>query len=232
MVAVDSDGQPVDFDGGFTPHKLLGWFAAARMAMARGQPGVAIGACVRCQAPLVLSSREPLALPCPHCHEPVRGTAEEILVDLWPEPWTKVTGGDLDLEYRLELVDDGLGVTAGCAACGFPTPPHDPSMACRRCGACAWVERPRAPGADGSVPSHARRAQLGVRVNGMRANVPFKVLLPIAQGEMMLRADAARGGAAESGRSALSVTGLGCVVMVAVAVILVVIIAAAVHFAR
>jgi hypothetical protein len=242
QVAVAADGQAVDFDAGFNAAKLGLWFGAARVAMARGQPGVAIGACTRCMGPMVISSREPLALPCPHCQEPVKGTAGEVLVDLWPEPWTKVAAADLDLEYRLELVEDTAGgtalagasqdtgapQTAGCAACGYPTPHEDPSMVCRRCGACAWVARP-AIAADEGSPQAARRVQLGVRVNGTRGNLPFKALVPVAQGEVMLRSDAARSGASESGRSLLSMTGFSCAALIAAFAIIIVIIIAAVH---
>lgn len=238
VVAVGADGQPADFNAGFNAARLLAWMAAARIAMARGHLGVAVGGCPRCQAPLVLPSLAPLALPCPHCQDPVKGAAGDVLGDLWPEPWTRVASVELDLEYRLEVVDGTAEMTPGCAACGFPTPPNDPAMRCRRCNAVTWMERNAPPGTDQppeqplEQPAMGRRMQLGVRVNGTRAGVPFKVLVPILQGEMMLRADAQRSGAAESGRSVLSVTGLGCVAIVAIVVLLAVIIVAAVHFAR
>src|SRR5215472_15929297 len=179
---IAADGQPADFETAFSAPALVAWFAAARFAMAQGMPGVAVGACSACRSPLLVSSRESIALPCPHCREPVTGTTFDVLVDQWPEPWCKVSGGGIELEYRLALVDDTGGVTAGCAACGIATPANDPSMNCRRCGAVVWVKR------DAAAP---RRVQLGVRVNGMRNGRPFNVLVPVVQGEMMLRGDSA-----------------------------------------
>src|SRR5689334_20798697 len=91
-VAFGADGQPAAFETSFTPRALAAWFAAARAAMARGAPGIALGACARCRAPLVASSRQPVSLPCPHCRTPVSGAAADILVDQWPEPWAKIDG--------------------------------------------------------------------------------------------------------------------------------------------
>jgi hypothetical protein len=129
-------------------------------------------------------------------------------VDQWPEPWSKVEGGGLSLEYRLAVVDDSTGVTAGCPACGFATPANDPAMRCRRCNAVTWVVR------DGG-----RRMQIGVRIDGTRAGQPFKTLAPICRGEQMLRTDAAVGAQAESGKSLLGVTGVGCAIAAALFVI-------------
>jgi hypothetical protein len=140
------------------------------------------------------------------------GEATKLLVDQWPEPWAKVEGGGLSLEYRLAVVDDSTGVTAGCAACGFATPANDPDTRCRRCNAVTWVVR------EGS-----RRVQLGARVDGTRAGQPFKALVPICQGEQMLRRDAATGASAESGTSLLGVTGVGCAIGAALVIVPIVI---------
>jgi hypothetical protein len=206
-----ADGQPASFDAAFTPRQLLAWFAAARGQMANGTPGVALGACSACHAPLLVSSREPVSLPCPHCQTPVTGEAAAVFVDQWPEPWAKAEGGGLSLEYRLAVVDDATAVTAGCAVCGLPTPINDPSMRCRRCRGVVWVSRGE------------RRMQLGVRVDGTRAGHPFKALVPICQGEHMLRHDAALGASSESNRSLLGITGVGCAIGAAVILVPIVI---------
>ena len=210
-VPLGADGQPAAFEASFTPQKLLAWFGAARAQMARGTPGIAVGACPKCHAPLVVSSREPVSLPCPHCRTPVAGEAGAVLVDQWPEPWAKAEGGGLSLEYRLAEVDDRTALTAGCAACGLPTPINDPSLRCRRCNAVVWVAR------------GGRRVQLGVRIDGTRAGHPFKALVPICQGEHMLRHDAALGASSESGRSLLGITGVGCAIATALVLIPIVI---------
>lgn len=205
VVAIAADGQPVDFDAMFPAPRLLAWFGAARFAMANGVPGVAVGACAQCAAPLTVSSRDVVRLPCPHCQEPVTGPAADVLVDLWPEAWAKVEGGGIDLEYRLAILEDTGGVAAGCAACALPTPIEDLSPRCRRCNAVTWIAR-----ADG------RRLQMGVRVNGVRGDRPFEVVVPIAQGEAMLRGDAAIGTSDQSGKTVLGFTGVGCAIAVAV----------------
>ena len=217
-VALGADGQPADFDASFAANRLLRWFMAARVAMTRGAPGVAIGDCAHCDSPLTISSREPITLPCPHCTHPVEGPAATVLVDQWPEPWARVEGGGLALEYRLAIVDDHTGVTAGCAACGAPTAANDPSMHCRRCNAIAWVER------------EGLRVQVGVRIDGTRQDLPFNALVPLIQGEQMLRADAATGNSAESGTSLLGVTGVGCALAIGFGVLLIFGIWMAVHF--
>lgn len=204
LVSIAADGQPVDFDAMFAAPRLLLWFGAARFAMAQGMPGVAIGACTHCAVPLTVSSREPLRLPCPHCQEPVSGPGGEVLVDLWPEAWAKVEGGGMDLEYRLAILEDSGGIAAGCAACAMPTPLEDPSPRCRRCNAVTWIVRPS-----------GQRVQMGVRINGTRGDRPFKVVVPIAQGEAMLRSDAAIGTSDKSGKTVLGFTGVGCAVAVA-----------------
>jgi hypothetical protein len=204
VIELAADGQPSAFETAFTAPRLLAWFAAARMAMAQGAPGVAVGACAACRSPLVVSSREPIALPCPHCKEPVTGATADVLVDQWPEPWCKVEGAGMDLEYRLALVEDATGLSAGCPSCGLAAPANDPATQCKRCGAVVWVAR-----------GDKGRVQLGVRVNGTRQNLPFNALVPIVQGELMLRSDAVAGGSSQSGRSFLGVTGLGCAIAVA-----------------
>lgn len=217
-INVGADGQPDGFDAAFPPAKLLAWFGAARLAMAYGTPGVAIGACTRCQSPVAVSSKQVLTLPCPHCREPVSGPAGDVLVDQWPEPWTKVEGAGIDLEYRLALIDDTTGVTAGCAQCATPTPANDPATRCARCGAVTWVLRH-----DNLPQTHdepTRRVQLGVRINGTRGGRPFKVLVPIVQGEAMLRGDAALGAGDASGKSCMSASAIGCAVVVALLVVL------------
>jgi hypothetical protein len=212
-VPFTADGQPADFDAAFPAMRLAMWFGAARLAMASGTPGVAVGVCSQCASPLLVSSRDPVSLPCPHCKEPHAGAAADVLVDQWPEPWARVEGGGIDLEYRLALLDDA-GVTAGCAACGAPTPGDDPATRCRRCNAVTWVER--AEGAEG----RARRVQLGVRINGVRGDRPFNVVVPIAQGEAMLRSDASLGSSDRSGKNVLGFTGVGCAIAVALFLLL------------
>ncbi len=212
-----ADGMPADFNASFGGQRLLRWFNAARRAMMTGTPGVAVGACTACDWPLVVSSKTAVALPCPHCKAPVSGVAEDILVDQWCEPWARVEGGGLNMEYRLAWVDDSTGVTAGCVNCGAASNADDPSMQCRRCSAVAWIKR-KAP-ADETKES---RQQLGVRLDGTRDERPFRGLLSIAQGEAALRSDMARGGgSAGSGGNAMSVVGLGCAIALAVTVLLI-----------
>ncbi len=210
IVLVSADGQPAQFDVAFTPTRLLQWVRSARAAMMRGTPGVAIGACVRCGSPIVLSSRAELALPCPHCREPVRGEAGAVLIDQWPEPWARVEGGDLSLEYRVASIDDKTEPTAGCASCGAPSPREDPSDRCRRCGACIWVVRDA--DLDGDGTAERRRIQLGVRVDGTRQGRPANALVSLAQGEAMLRSDSMLATNAASGKSTEAVFGIGCAV--------------------
>jgi hypothetical protein len=208
-VRVGADGQPADFDPAFNETRLLGWMGAARYAMASGHLGVALGCCGACGSPLVVSSRQPVSLPCPHCGEVVQGGAAEVIVDQWTEPWARVEGGGMDLEYRLVALPDDAGISAGCAVCGAATPAGDPASVCAQCGSVTWV--PRGTG----------RLQLGVRVDGIRADKPFKSLLPIAHGEGMLRGDALRGTSGRSGSSLASATGVGCAVAVAAIVLVV-----------
>jgi hypothetical protein len=174
QVPIASDGQPAGFETSFGPAQLLEWLVYARSAMASGAMGVVLGACTACRAPLALSSGQPVSLPCPHCGEPVEGTAASVIVDQWTEPWAHVAGGNVDVEYRLVMLEDTRGVSAGCAACGNPTPPADPSNRCATCGAFSWLS-PRTEGGG--------RIQLGVRVDGMRGGVPFKAIVPIVTGE-------------------------------------------------
>jgi hypothetical protein len=213
-VRIAADGQPQELDPAFVPARLLAWFGFARAAMASGAPGVAIGACSGCASPLVVSSRQEFSLPCPHCGEVVSGPAAQVVVDQWTEPWARVEGPSMQLEYRLAAVEDAAGLAAGCAACGAPTPVSDASTACATCGATAWVAR-----GDG-------RMQLAVRIDGTRDDRPFGALVPIVQGERMLRGDAVRGASARSMASLLGATGIGCasalgaLVLVALAVAL------------
>jgi hypothetical protein len=220
QVRMSADGQPADLDTTFAEMRLLGWLGAARYAMASGHPGVAVGCCGACSSPLVVSSRQPVSLPCPHCGEAVQGPAGEVLVDQWTEPWTRVEGGGLSLEYRLVALQDQAGVSAGCSVCGATTPADDPSSVCAQCGSVTWVARGEG------------RMQLGVRVDGVRGDKPFKTLLPISQGEAMLRADAVRGTSGRSGSSLLGATGVGCAAAVAVVLLVVLGIWMAVHFAH
>ncbi len=225
-----ADGQPVDFDASFPPARLLGWFSAARRAMASGAPGIAVGCCPSCSMPLVISSKQQVSLPCPHCKTPVAGTADNVLVDQWVEPWAQIEGGGLSLEYRLAWVDDSTAITAGCAGCGAPTAADDPAMRCPRCGSVTWVER-EMEGEPDKEPQK-KRMQLGVRINGMRQDRPFNVLVSIAQGEATLRNDMAMGSSASSSSSLLGVTGIGCAIAVAVCVLFIVVIAILVHFSK
>ncbi len=219
-VPVAGDGQPTDFDPAFTPSRLMGWLASARVAMASGSPGIALGACSGCGSPLVVSSREPLSLPCPHCGEAGPAPGADVLVDQWTEPWTQVEGGGLQLEYRLAVIEAKSGLSAGCAVCGGPTPANDASTTCPRCGSVTWVER------------NGDRMQLGVRIDGVRDQRPFKVLVSIVQGESLLRADSMRGTTGRSGSSMLSATGIGCATAIAVVVLLVLGVWIAAHFAH
>jgi hypothetical protein len=227
-VSVAGDGQPTDFDPAFTPTRLMGWLASARVAMASGSPGVALGACSACASPLVVSSKEPVSLPCPHCGETVPGPGAEKLLDQWTEPWTKVEGGGLELEYRLAIIEAKSGLSAGCAVCGGPTPSgeagpggsREATPRCARCGSVTWVER----GGD--------LIQLGVRIDGIRDQRPFKVLVSIVQGESLLRTDSMRGTTGRSGSSMLSATGLGCAGAIAAVMLLVLGVWIAAHFAH
>jgi hypothetical protein len=219
-VRVAADGQPVELDPAFTPSRLLAWLGAARMAMASGSPGIAVGACAACGSPLVVSSSEPVSLPCPHCGEAVQGPAAERLVDQWTEPWARVEGGGLELEYRLSVIEDKSGLSAGCPVCGVPTPATDPRSQCAQCGAATWVAR------------NGGRIQLGVRVDGIRDKRPFKSLLPIMLGETMLRADAMKGTTGRSGSSLLGATGIGCATALGVVVLVSLGIAIAAHFSH
>jgi hypothetical protein len=219
-VHVAADGQPADLDPAFSPGKLLAWLGSARVAMASGAPGVAVGACATCTSPLVVSSREAVSLPCPHCAQQVQGTAAQCIVDQWMEPWARVEGGGIDVEYRLAVLEEKHGVTAGCAACGAPTPAKDPSERCARCGAVAWVTR------------EGGRFQLGVRIDGTRDGRPFKVLVSIVQGEALLRTDTMRGTSGRSGRSLLGATGVGCAAAAGVIFLVVLGFWLTVHFAH
>jgi len=219
-VQVAADGQPAGFDPTFSAARLLEWFAYARGAMASGALGVALGACDGCGSPLLLSSRQEMTLPCPHCAEPVKGPAARVLVDQWTEPWTRVEGGGVDVEYRLVVLEGARGTSIGCAACGAPTPAQDAAMRCPACGAVAWIER------------EGGRVQLGVRVDGTRDGKPYKAVVPVVQGESMLSAEARRGAGARSSSSLLGITGVGCASLVAAFVLLFVAIAMAIHFSH
>jgi hypothetical protein len=219
-VEIAADGAPPHVDASFPVVGLLRWLAAARVAMASGHPGVALGPCPKCRAPLVVSSRHPVRLPCPHCGVVREGVAADLLVDQWPEPWSRVEGAGTSLEYRVAVVDDAAYATAGCAHCGWPTPANETAARCARCGAATWATRP-----DG------KRVQLGVRIDGERSGVPMHALVPVVQGEAMLRTDAARTASADTGSSMLGVTGVGCAIAIALAVLLSFGIAIAVYFA-
>jgi hypothetical protein len=192
------------------------------MAMASGALGVALGACSACGSPLVVSSRETVSLPCPHCRESVQGAAGEVLVDQWTEPWARVQGGGLELEYRLTVIEDRSGLSVGCPTCGTPAASNDGSDRCPQCGSVTWLRREGDRG----------RIQLGVRVDGLRDRRPFKTLLPIALGEAMLRADVARGHSGRSGNSLLGATAIGCAAVFGIVVLVALGIALATHFAR
>jgi phage FluMu protein Com len=223
-----ADGQPVDFDAALPPHRLLAWMAAARRAMASGMPGVAVGSCSSCNMPLVISSKQPVTLPCPHCKNVVQGPAEKVLVDQWPEPWCKVETGGLSLEYRVAWVDDSTAITAGCAGCGAPTAADDPATRCPRCQSVTWIEREIED--EHTKETTNRRMQLGVRVNGMRQDRPYNVILSLPQGEATLRTDNVMGSSASSSSSLLGVTGIGCALAIAGCVLFGLIIAILVHF--
>ena len=224
-----ADGQPVDFDAAFPAHRLMLWMQAARRAMASGMPGVAVGCCSACSMPLVISSKQPVTLPCPHCKNLVQGPAEKLLVDQWPEPWSKIETGGLSLEYRLAWVDDSTAITAGCPGCGAPTAADDPSMQCPRCRSVTWVEREL----DDEAPApEKRRVQLGVRINGNRQNRPYNVILSIPQGEATLRADNVMSSSASSSSSLLGTFGIGCAVALALFTLMIIGIAILAHFSK
>jgi hypothetical protein len=223
QVQLAADGQPVGFEPSFGAAQLMEWLAYARSAMASGALGVSLGACSACRAPLAVSSGQVVSLPCPHCGEVSTGPAATLLLDQWTEPWAHVSGGNADVEYRLVMLEDTRGVSAGCAACGNPTPPGDPSNRCATCGAFSWL----APRIEGGG-----RIQLGVRVDGTRNGVPFKAVVPIVTGEGMLRADAAHGTSARSSTSFVNVTAVGCASALALAVLVAAAIATAIHLAH
>lgn len=206
-----ADGMPRNFEPSFSAPRFAKWLAAARRAMASGMPGIACGACPRCDQPLVTSSKQAVSLPCPHCKKPVEGPAEQVLADQWIEPWCKVEGGQIDLEYRLAWVDDEVGMTLGCPGCGSPVHPADPATQCVRCGATTWVQR------------NGRRMMLVMRVDGMRHGKPIKVTMSLPQGEAALRSDQMLGASGDSGSSLLGVTGIGCAIAFAVTVLFIVI---------
>ena len=203
---VAADGQPVAFETSFRPGELSAWLAHARDRLGRRALGVAVGACPRCRAPLALAPEQPVSLPCPHCGTPVVGSASAVLVDQWTEPWSKVEGAGLDLEYRLAFADESAPLP-GCPRCGLQTQPGPAELPCPRCGGAVWTER------------EGKRLQLGVRVDGTRSERPFRTLLPIVQGEAALRSDAASGATAATGQSILGVTGVGCAIAVGFAML-------------
>jgi hypothetical protein len=225
-----ADGQPVDFDAAFPAHRLLLWMGAARRAMASGSPGTAVGCCAGCNMPLVISSKQPVTLPCPHCKEAVQGPAEKVLIDQWPEPWSKIEVGGISLEYRVTWVDDSTAITAGCAGCGAPTAAEDTSNRCARCGSVTWVERDVEDEHTHVVAP--RRMQLGVRVNGMRQDRPYNVIISIPQGEATLRSDNMMSTSASSSSSLLGVTGIGCAVAIALSILLSIGVALLFHFSK
>jgi hypothetical protein len=220
LVAVAGDGQPAGFDTSFDVTRLLGWLSAARLAHAAGRVGIAVGACSRCAWPLLLSSTQAVSLACPHCETPIAGTARERIVDQWTEPWARLGSGSTSLEFRLARIDAKDDRAAGCAACGAQTPPQDPQSRCRHCGNVAWIER------------DTERFQLGVRVDGTRGGQPFDAVVPIVQGEAMLRSDAFKSASENSGRSLLGVSAVGCSATVGVLVVVSACVAMLIHFAH
>ncbi|MEI7891787.1 MAG: hypothetical protein WCI05_01775 [Myxococcales bacterium] len=220
-ITLAADGQPVDCGVAFSATRPVHGCSAARGAMASGTPGVAVGACRRCQTAVVVPPSQPVTLLCPHCREPRPGPAADMLLDLWPEPWCRIEGANLDIEYRLVLLDAARGVAVGCAACGAPTPPDHPSSTCSRCRAVTWVVRP-----------DRSRVQLAVKVDGTREGRPFKALVPVLQGEMMLRQDTSFGLRVGSGSSVLGMTGLGCALALALAIMCAAGIGFAIYFSK
>lgn len=211
-IEMGADGMPRNFESSFSAPRFAKWLAAARRAMASGMPGVALGACPRCDAPLVISSKTQTTLPCPHCKKPVEGPAERVLFDQWTEPWCKIEGGQIDLEVRLAWVDDEAGMTLGCPGCGAPVHPADPSTTCARCNARTWVQR------------NGKRMMLAVRVDGTRHGRPANVTMSLPQGEQAIRSDRLLGASADPGSSLLGITGIGCAIAFAVTVLLTVVV--------
>lgn len=214
------DGHPTNFESLFTAERLMRWFACARAGLAQGHPGIAVGICSHCATPLVVSSKTTIVLPCPSCGHRQEGVSEDLLVDQWTEPWARVEGGSLDLEYRLAVTDLDKSSPVGCPQCGTPTPPKDAGALCGRCGATAWIVR------------RDERLQLGVRVDGTRHGRPFRAFVPIVTGEHMLRGDTVTGRAASSGSSLLTWSGIGCAAAIALSVLGGIGVWAAVYFSK
>jgi len=93
-----------------------------------------------------------------------------------------------------------------------------------------WVEREAEDEHTGVVTK--RRMQLGVRVNGMRQDRPYNVIISIPQGEATLRSDNVMSTSASSSSSLLGVTGIGCAVALALCVLFGIGIAIFAHFAK
>lgn len=83
--------------------------------------------CAACTLPLGDSPHVPLPVRCARC-----GTAATASLAADGQP------ADFDTAFaplRLAvLLEDATGPSAGCAACGAPTPPCDPAMSCTRWG--------------------------------------------------------------------------------------------------
>ena len=206
-----ADGQPVDFDAAFAPHRLLTWMAAARRAMASGMPGVAVGSCAGCSMPLVISSKQPVTLPCPHCKNVVQGPAEKLLVDQWPEPWARRSRPAVSPSSTASRGS----MTRPPSRPDAPGAGRQPRRTMPRCDARAAARSRGSSARADDEGGSKRRMQLGVRVNGMRQNRPYNVILSLPQGEATLRSDNMMGSSASSSSSLIGVTGIGCAIAVA-----------------
>ena len=207
-----ADGQSPDFDAGFEPPTLLSWFVAARAAMMAGRTGIAVGACSRCTAPLTVSRRLRVQIPCPHCATLRDGPAGEILFDQWTEPWTAAAKTDqFQIEYRLKWQDAEEG--GGCPGCGLIVSPG--ARNCGRCGSNLWISEEGLP-----------KRQLAVLMEGTRNGQPVRTVMSLPAGIRALQADATLGAAASTkgvvsrtlllgcgGLLALTVLGVGLIIV-------------------
>ena len=196
-LAIASDGQPTSFDANFTPRRLLNWFASIRGALRRGEPGICLGGCQRCMQPIVVAPNTPVLLACPHCKDVVEGTAEKLLVDQWCEPWVRVEGNDVSLDFRLAMVEarEAESCLEVCTVCAARVATGS------RCATCQ---------APHSITRNGSPLRCIVRVDGTRHAQSIRALIPISAGELWLRRDASSMGRGAFSRPILTVFAIGC----------------------
>ncbi len=198
-ISISADGQRVDFEAKFSPQRLGDWFRGARAATLASDVGVAVGACEKCAAPLVIPRAAEVALACPHCELRIAGPAEKILYDLWTEPYASVESGkDSQLEFKLALALASHQQSAGCAHCTGATPPHDESVKCRFCGSTAWFQ------------ANGERAQFGVQIEGTAYGRPYENFVNLTEGESHLRGSSRLEASVASGNQTVKYVGIGC----------------------